>query len=101
MKYFIVENLSKIIVKLIKDTRAGTLKWDDDSTYVESGEDRIIGKPYSATLNGQILRIYKYRHKHYTDFDQFNWSESYRIEFIDVEGNSEWIFPNTSSIGDL
>lgn len=101
MKYFKEENISKIITKLIKDTRSGILEWEEDYTNIDLGEERILGKPYVTELNHRMLRIYKYKYKHYTDYDQYVWSESFRLEFIDGHGNSEWEFPNTGSVRDL
>lgn len=102
MKYLSEEKVSKIVTKLIKDTRNGELEWREDLDNLELGaEERLIGKAYTANLNNRHLRIYKYKYKLYLDIDKFGWSESYRLEFVDIHGNSEWEFPNTNSIKDL
>lgn len=102
MKYLNVEKVSKIVTKFIKDTRNKKLEWGEDSDNLKLGaEEKLIGKAYTASLNNRYLRIYKFKYKSYLDIDKFGWSESFWLEFVDIDGNSEWEFPSTNSIKDL
>ena len=102
MKYFNEEQISKIVSKLINDTRSGILEWrESDVGFELDAGEKIVGKAYFTELNNRFLRIYKYKYKSYLDIDKWSWGEGYKLEFTDINGNSEWKFPSANSIADL
>ena len=45
--------------------------------------------------------MYKYQSKYFYDEGAFEWTDGYRLEFMDGWGNSEWTFPSDRAIYDL
>jgi hypothetical protein len=56
---------------------------------------------YTSKVLDRNLRLYKYKTKYFHDEDAFDWTEGYRLEFIDRWGNSEWTFPEDRATYDL
>lgn len=85
----------KIIVKLNRDTKDNKIKWEINRNKPNSlsGNELLSDNVYTCTVLEKNFRLYKYRAKHYYDEDAYEWSDHYRLEFIDKQGISEWDFP--------
>jgi hypothetical protein len=93
----------KVILKLNRDTKEDKITWEvkHASPISLGGTEKLIDNAYVATVGGRKIRLYKYQAKFYYDEGLYDWSESYRLEFIDFYDNSEWEFPRDNSILDL
>jgi len=93
----------KIISKLNRETKEGTIKWDVNRTKPSSlsGSEQGLDNVYTAIVLGKKIRLYKYQYRSYYDEGLYDWVDSYRLEFIDDWGNSLWTFPDDRAIYDL
>lgn len=94
---------TKVIVKLNRDTKEGRVTWhvSRDKPSSLSGTEVLLDNVYTTGVESKIIRLYKYQYKYWFDEGKFEWSEEYRLEFIDSYGSSEWTFPNDRAIYDL
>jgi hypothetical protein len=93
----------KVIIKLNRDTKEGKIKWEVSHHVPSSvgGTERLIDNVYITSVSKKKMRLYKLESKFYYDEGLSEWSESYRLEFIDFNNKTEWEFPKDSSILDL
>jgi hypothetical protein len=87
---------TKIITKLNRDSKEGTIKWEINRNKPSSlsGSEFLLDNVYVCSVLDKNLRLYKYQAKHYFDEDTYEWLDHYRLEFIDKWGASEWTFPD-------
>jgi hypothetical protein len=93
----------KIITKLNRETKEGTIKWDiiRNKPSSLSGSEVLIDNVYICKVLNKKLRLYKYQSKYFVDEERFEWTDSHRLEFMDGYGNSEWTFPADRGIYEL
>jgi hypothetical protein len=91
---------TKAILKLTKDTIDNKVEWSIGSKrgIVLGSEEEIIDNLYVTEYHGRSLRLYHYRDKHYTDYLEYVWQDGYRLEVVDDNDNSLWIFPMDQAI---
>ena len=94
---------NKIISKLNRDTKESVVKWEVNRSRPSSlsGSENLIDNVYTTKVLDRGLRLYKLQSKYFYDEGAFEWTDSYRLEFIDSWGNSEWTFPEDRAIYDL
>ena len=74
-----------LVAKLLRLTEEGTIKWtaeELDSELTRSDERVVI--VFTASHLGQNLRIYEYEEKFWPDEDQYEWTNSLRLELTDA-----------------
>lgn len=94
----------KVISLINKLTKEGAITWEivhNPSRLSLNGDESLNGFVYDATFNNQKLRLFKYNHKFYTDYDEYATTSSTRLSFIDNQRNSLWDFPEDRAIDDL
>lgn len=90
---------TKVILKLTKDTINNEVDWSIGSkNFVLGGEEEIIDNVYETEYFGKNLRLYHYRDKYYHDYLEYVWQDGYRLEVVDDNRNSLWIFPSDQAI---
>jgi hypothetical protein len=98
------------VVKLIKLTQNGKLKWQvNDPSQVEKvdGED-IITEDFVAKYRDRLLRVYK-RRRPPTPVERamlgveskVQWYTHYGLEFVTAANQTLWAFPREAPIRDL
>ena len=94
---------SKIIIKLNRDTKEGTIKWSVNRNKPSSlsGSDILYDNVYTCKVLDKNFRLFKYQSKYYYDEGLYEWTDNFRLEFIDGWDNSEWAFPGDTAIYDL
>lgn len=95
---------TKLINKLNRETKEDKVKWNKNNRLPSSltGSERMINDIYyTAAVNLNNIRLYKFQSRYYTDEDTYTWSEGLRMEFTDSMGNSTWEFPNDAAIHSL
>ncbi|MCF8322507.1 MAG: hypothetical protein K9I26_05125 [Flavobacterium sp.] len=94
---------NKIITKLNRDTKEGAVNWEINRSRPSSlsGSENLIDNVYTTKVLDRGLRLYKLQSKYFYDEGAFEWTDHYRLEFIDNWGNSEWAFPEDRAIYDL
>jgi len=93
----------KVILKLNRDTKEDKITWEvkHGSPLSLGGTEKLIDNSYVTIVGGRKIRLYKYETKFYYDEGLYEWSEAYRLEFIDFYDKAEWEFPRDNSILDL
>lgn len=91
------------ITSLIQQTQDGTISWracspSDDLT---KGSEDVVDTVYVAEKDGRLVRLYKYRYKHFTDEDVWYWDEDVALELSDEDKSSWWRFPEHRALWDL
>ena len=94
---------NKVISKLNRDTKEGSVKWEINRSKPSSlsGNEFLVDNVYTCQVLEKSLRLYKYQSKYFYDEGAFEWTDGYRLEFMDGWGNSEWTFPSDRAIYDL
>ncbi|MBK9718214.1 MAG: hypothetical protein IPO85_12010 [Saprospiraceae bacterium] len=94
---------SKIITKLNRDTKEGTIKWEVNRNKPSSlsGSEVLTDNVYTCKVLDKQFRLFKYQSKFYYDEGVYEWTDNFRLEFVDGWGNSEWAFPDNIAIYDL
>ena len=94
---------NKIISKLNRETKEDIIKWEKNRTKPSSlaGSEILVENVYTTKVLERHLRLYRFQAKYFYDEESFEWTDSYRLEFIDIWGNSEWTFPEDRAIFDL
>ncbi|MCU0447698.1 MAG: hypothetical protein MUE85_22585 [Microscillaceae bacterium] len=99
------DKLVRVVTKLNRETQEGKLKWIISELPVKSlsGTESLIDKAYTTEVDGKRMRLYRFNDRFYTDYEEYVKQDYIRLEFIDKNDNSEWIFPSyvSSSIYDL
>ena len=92
-----------MLTKLNRDTKENLVKWEIISSRPSSlsGNEVLTDNVYTCMVLDRKIRMYKFQSKIYYDEGAYEWSDGYRLEFIDNEGNSEWGITNDSAIYDL
>jgi hypothetical protein len=93
----------KVVTKLNRETKEGKIKWEVNRSKPSSlsGTEILVENVYTAQVLNKKFRLYKYQSKYFRDEESYEWTESFRLEFIDDWGNSEWTFPDDRSVYDL
>jgi hypothetical protein len=93
----------RFLSKLNRETKENKIEWQKSTSPVKSliGSETIIDFVYTANVVDKIIRLFKFKEKHYYDEDVYDWAENYRLEFIDITGNSIYTLPDDRSIPDL
>lgn len=97
------KDYTRTIIKINRETKEGKLVWESSGIRPTSlsGNEILKGLEYSCKVLTKILRLYQYQYKIYTDEDTYYWENGYRLEFIDIWGNTQWPFPYNRAIDDL
>lgn len=101
------------IIKLIKYTQEGRLKWVPGKIDGEASlDDQKIEIVFVTVYKDKTLRLYKYSYK-VEDLSPINfllfekkqkipyWDSAIALELIDKEGKTLWTFPNNNALKDL
>lgn len=98
-----IKHSTKIITKLNRDTQENKIKWEAARVkpYSISGNEAICDHVYTCKVLDKFIRLYKFQAKDYYDEGLYEWTDGYRLEFVDYLGNSEWTFPVDRAIYDL
>lgn len=97
------DKLSQFIIKLIKLTKTGEVRWSSinpANDELPNGE-YILDKMYETTFNERDLRLYRYKYRYYKDEYDYEWSQRVRLELIDPKGNVDYEFEYMNSLNDL
>ena len=97
------EKVTKLILRLIKLTKNNEIEWTSISLRNSQllGGEQSLGLAYKASLENGIFRLYRYKYRVWRDEDNYDWSDSIRLELLDVEGNTEYEFEYENSMEDL
>jgi hypothetical protein len=97
-----VSKQDDFVNKLLKWTQGGKISWDiNDYRFHLGGDERVVGKSYISHVEDEIVRIYSYDTKIYSDVDEYVWDNRLRLEIIDNDGRSKWEFQSNLSFSDL
>jgi hypothetical protein len=93
----------RFISKLNRETKEKKIEWQKSTSPIKSliGSETIIDFVYTTNVVDKMVRLFKFKEKHYYDEDIYDWVENYRLEFIDISGNSIYTLPDDRSIPDL
>lgn len=90
---------AKLITKLLRETLAGSIKWDitnPPKALYQQTED-VVPLYLEAEYKGKIFGVYECRKKDYFDVDAFHWIKILGFCIVDREGRVIWeldeIFP--------
>jgi len=91
---------TKVILKLTKETINNKVDWSigSKSKIILGSEEEIIDNLYETEYHGKYLRLYHYRDKYYHDYLEYVWQDGYRLEVVDENDNSLWVFPTDQAI---
>jgi hypothetical protein len=91
------------VAKINRLTKEGKIEWHVLSKAPSSlaSTEELIDFVYTAEVSGSLFRLYKYEYRVYTDIDEWDMSQSYKLEIIDKNDNSLWEFPRGNNIKDL
>ena len=97
------EKVTKLILRLIKLTKNNEIEWTSISLRNSQllGGEQSLGLAYKASLENGNFRLYRYKYRVWRDEDNYDWSDSIRLELLDVEGNTEYEFEYENSMEDL
>lgn len=96
--------IDKALIALNKGTISGEIKWQPVSLKEIpglEGYDSLEGRVYCTKHKGKNLCIYKYGARYYVDEDMWHPTTEYRLQFVDENWESEWVFPDNRAIKDL
>jgi hypothetical protein len=97
-----IDKTSKAITKILRQTQSKEIIWQIGPKDVQLGaEEYVIGNVYTCSVLDKGLILFKYKLKYWTDYDEFNWVDRLKLQFVDLFGNPEWEFPNSNAISDL
>ena len=85
---------NKIILKLNRETKEDIIKWEKNRTKPSSlaGSEILVENVYTTKVLERHLRLYRFQAKYFYDEESFEWTDSYRLEFIDIWGNCNGYF---------
>ena len=97
------DKLSQFIIKLIKLTKIGEIKWSSSSPSNDElpNDEYILDKIYETTFNERDLRLYRYKYKYYKDEYDIEWLQKIRLELLDYKGAVDYEFEYMNSMSDL
>lgn len=92
----------EIIDKLIELTQHGIITWEKNAPEQYMIDHyRRVELVFTAKHIGQLFRVYNRYFQHYYDEDTYMWDNEIIFEFIDENGVSLGILPNTPNTNDL
>jgi len=79
------DKVSKLLAELTKVTVNGSLKWDVRSapSGLTEGTNHVFPLYFQTRYKGQDIGLAKKRYRYYTDVDEYSWSESILLIFMD------------------
>ena len=94
---------TKIIRKINRETKEGSIVWEVNGSKPSSlsGSEYLVDNVYTSKVHDKWVRLYKFQKKYYYVESDYEWTDEYRLEFIDLWGKSEWAFPDDAAIPDL
>lgn len=83
---------AQLITKLIRETAKGNLKWnvEDAPRSLNYETEQSVPLYLQTEYKDKILGVYDLRYKHFTDVDEYYWSESIGFCIIDDKGRVVW-----------
>lgn len=87
------ENKSaQLITKLIRETAKGNVRWsvEEAPRSLNYETERSVPLYLQTEYKDKILGVYDLRSKHFTDVDEYYWSESIGICIVDDKGRVVW-----------
>ena len=77
------EKITKFVIQLNRETAKNEIGWTrKDITYDLNAEAQVIGYYYLIDYKGKRFLLYKYRDKHYTDYEEWKWYDSYSLDLV-------------------
>ncbi len=94
---------TKAIAKINRETKDGKIIWEIDRRASPSlrGDEVLLDNVYVGKITDRMFRLYRYQTKYFVDEDIFHWVDRYRLEIIDVRGNSLWELFDNQAVADL
>lgn len=83
---------AQLITKLIRETAKGNIKWnvEDAPRSLNHETEQSVPLYLQAEYKGKNLGVYDLRSKHFTDVDEYYWSESIGFCITDDMGRVVW-----------
>ncbi len=83
---------AQLITKLIRETAKGNVKWkvEDSPSSLSNETERSVPLYLQTEYKGKLLGVYDLRSKHFTDVDEYYWSESIGFCIVDTMGRVVW-----------
>ena len=83
---------AQLITKLIRETAKDNVKWEVEEAPRSLNYETESSVPLylQAEYKGKLLGIYDHRSKHFTDVDEYYWSESIGFCIVDTDGRVIW-----------
>jgi hypothetical protein len=95
----ITENkTAQLITKLIRETAKGNVQWEfvEAPNSLNSETEQSVPLYLEAKYKSKLLGVYDRRLKHFTDLDEYYWSESIGFCIVDTSGRVVWESNNPS-----
>lgn len=89
------ETWRKFCDKLIELTENGKLKWEDWSDKIKRRDS--LSPLFVVKHKKWLILVYKYQWKYFHDEENYEWTESVRIELIQANGMNTWTIPMDGS----
>lgn len=83
---------AQLITKLIRETAKGNVKWvvEEAPRSLNFETEQSVPLYLQTKYKDKILGIYDLRSKHFTDVDEYYWSESIGFCIVDNKGRVVW-----------
>jgi len=84
--------IGQLLTKLIRETNNGNVKWsvEDAPDALNYQTEQSVPLYLQTVYGGKALGIYDLRTKHYTDVDEYSWSEGIGFCILDEAGRVVW-----------
>jgi len=78
------DKVVELILQLTKKTIEGNIKWEavQPPKGFNIGSEDLVPMLYVSMVKEKIISLYLKRYRHYTDVDEFYWSEKVCIAFL-------------------
>lgn len=87
------EKWTKFVKKLISDTKAEKITWDDVSEFTK--RDRAFGPIFVSEIRpNNFVAVFRYSFDHYSDVDTYETVEDVAIELVDEHWVKLWRLPD-------
>ncbi|WP_276482673.1 hypothetical protein [Paraflavitalea pollutisoli] len=97
------DSQNQFILALIKQTNSKNIEWSSRAVSdpeLANGEI-VIDKVYSTEINGKRFNLYRYKYKHWKEYDEYEWNIRPKLELVDMFENVEFEFNYDYSLEDL
>ncbi len=99
----IKDRITKLVLKLIKLTKNNDIKWKGfvpDNPDLPN-EEIILDKVYKTEIGDKNFHLYRYKYKYFIDEFEYQWAQRVRLDLVDNEGETDYVFKYENSMNDL